>query len=557
MWWINGSYVDTKDSIVFTPTSIGSFAIDATWNGNISTVTLQLHSAPPPHAVFTVTGGTINTAHDTIWMCGTSVNVFSNTLGSDATSYGWYGPMSPNVWNDPIQLSTPGTYHFDRPNSCGMTSDTFVLVQLPPVLPSFGPADTSFCNTPVSLDLDAGPGWTYNWNTGVHTQTLHIDTAGTYTVNLTNMCTNGSVTIHVHHQTFPLPDLFYQMGSFPFCADSVVVLDPSPGYLYDSYHWSNGTTLPTLSISGITTGGGLHQVTVSQGTCSAEAYGIFNFLQVPVKPEICIVTVDNSVNKNQVVWTTQHEPTTGSTTYAQTAGYNIYKWGGGTTYTFLGFVPVTQIHVFTDLTSNPPMVSARYKITAVDACGIESTMSFYQQTILLSVMQGQNPGEVPLIWTPYYDESGMFVVDQYQIYRGNHPDSLVFYDQTPFTSYNDIGVIGQKYYKIVVTKVGGCDPSPAKTIIAGSSSNIINNTNTSINEQSSSGVSLSIYPNPSTGIFNIEAKNINLIEVLDNLGRTVITTNNPTIDMSKQSSGIYNARVYTKAGVGNCKLVVE
>jgi hypothetical protein len=547
-WYINASTDSLyHDSIIYTPTILGVIDISCVWNSNWEGFLLNLYGSPPAHANFTVTGGTINSTKDTIWMCGSSVTVGSNTIGSQATSYAWYGPMSPNGWDDPIQLSTEGTYHFDRINPCDTTIDTFVLIKLPSVLPSFGP-DTSFCNTAVSLDLDAGPGWTYDWNTGPDSQTLHVSTAGTYAVNLANLCTSGVVSITVEHQSFPLPDLLYQMGS-PMCSDSVLVLNPNPSYTYDTYHWSNGATSDTLAISSANNGSGVHEVTVTKGGCSAGAYGSFDFLQVPVQPSICIVTVDAATGNNKLVWEVSE---TGIDSY------NIYQLTSG--YTLIGNVPNTPGSAtlsFYDLVTNPMASAARYKITAVDiVCGIESEKSFYHGTIKINSNPGTG-GVLDLTVTDQYvDESGTYIPTKYYILIDSlNNGNLTMKDSmnAVFNSYTVTNPVQGATYVISVSLPWACG---AKTNFGQMSFSNKSMVYMSVDELQNN-ISIKIYPNPSKGIFNIEAKNISRIEVLDNLGRKVLTTNNPIIDMSKQSSGIYNARVYTKAGVGNCKLVVE
>ncbi|MBU0626220.1 T9SS type A sorting domain-containing protein [Patescibacteria group bacterium] len=559
MWLVSGSYVWSGDSMVYVPPTVGVFNIAAIWNGNSVSFNLKLYDALPPHANFSATSGGGYIINDTVWMCSDSILIDPTVNSNDASYRSWTGPGGFNSTGLSVDITVPGTYYFERGNPCGITIDTFEVVLLPFVLPSFGP-DTTFCNTAVSLTLDPGTGWSYSWNTGASMQSIVVDTAGTYVVNLSNFCMAGDVSIFVDYQSFPLPDLTYLESMSGMCADSVLTLDPNPGFIYDAYLWSNGFANATIDISGLTTGSGFYQVTITQGgACTATAQGLFNFFGEPMEPEICIVTVDSTLSKNKIVWTSDYEPPFGDPSNARIATYNIYKWAGGSVWTFLGNTPVNQEHTFIDMTSNPPAVSARYKITAVDSCGVESTKSFYHQTILLSVMAGGNPGEVPLIWTPYLDESGLFVVDQYDIYRGQQPYNLQYLTSTPFTSYNDIGVTGQKYYQIVVTKVGGCNPSVAGTkgLIMGSNSNITHNIITGVVDNPLDAI-LSIYPNPSSdGIFHIEGET-SRVDVMDNLGRVLISSSDTSIiDLSTYVSGVYYARLLTKQGSTIKKLMIK
>jgi len=568
-WYVDSSnvtifFVHNCDSLVFVPTSVASFYIRAIASSGLNqTFILRLFSTPPAHPQFEVLGGGyINTTRDTVWMCSSTVSVGNNLSSSECTYWQWTGPsFFSNSF--PVTLSNPGVYVFESGNPCGVTRDTFVVVKLATTVPNW--VDTVFCNQPVSLTLDPGPGWfTYTWSTGVHTQSIYVDTAGTYTVSLSNVCTSGSATMVVEHQSYPMPDLMYQEIYESLCADTVIVLDPAPGYTYDSYtwQWSTGTaTTPTLSVSGLTTGDGWYYVTVTKGSCSAQANVEYHFYDVPIKPEICIVTVDISLNKNQVVWTSYNEPLPGDPDHGPIASYNIYKATSG--WQLIGNVPANQEHTFTDMTSSPATVSSLYKITAVDQCGVESQKSYYHKTILLAVNQGANPGEIPLIWNDYLDESGTFVVDQYYIYRGDSPSTLTLLDSVSgyITSYIDTGVYTQKFYQIVVNKAGGCDPSPQnmksgeKSIITTISSNVTKNTLNGVVDNNFSTISL--YPNPSNGIFHIEGMPVSHVEIMDALGRVVTTYSSSVIDLSAFGGGVYYARIFTPQGSTIKKLIKQ
>jgi len=166
VWYIGGTLIGSGDSIIFTPSAPGDYVISATWNSNVVPFMLSIYTAPPSHASFSVlSGGSMNSTNDTLWMCGTSVSVLSNTIGSEATSYTWYGPGGlTNSSDDPIILNVPGMHVFERINPCGVTRDTFYLVQLPTEAPVW--TDMTFCNAPVNLTLDPGPGWNYSWYAG-------------------------------------------------------------------------------------------------------------------------------------------------------------------------------------------------------------------------------------------------------------------------------------------------------------------------------------------------------------------------------------------------------
>jgi len=565
IWRVNDVYMSMGDSIVFVPTSVMQYIVTSSVSGNNNSVVLRLFSAPPAHAVFTAgITGVASVNHDTVFMCGSSVTVSSNTSGSESTSYIWTGPNGFNSTNALLTTSIPGPYVFTQNNPCGITSDTVIVIQRPTTIPTLG-SDTTFCNQLVNLSLNPGPGWYYSWNTGDLSQTIHVVTQGTYSVTLYNEChvTPVTVSINVYKEVYPLPNLDQYLPSDYHCADTTIILDPSPGFTYDNYLWNNMSTLSTLSVNGLVNGTGDYWVTITQGTqgvCKAHAPCHLSFFIPPVTPEICVVTVDETLNKNMVVWSSDLEQ--GQENRSPVVSYNIYKAIGFNDWSLLGNVPVTQEHIFVDQSSNPPMQSSVYKLTLLDECGIESAKSFYHKTILLSTTQGLNPGQVPLLWTAYTDEAGTFQVDKYYLYKGPSMSSLVLYDSIPgySTSFVDTGVYVSTYYQIAVVKSTPCVSTPlgkksSKNTVSGSYSNVARNTNVGIYDYQKPNIS--IYPNPSTGIFQVEGDGVDEITVTDSYGKVIIKTKSKFIDLSLFAKGIYYAKILTNKGSANQKLIVK
>lgn len=69
------------------------------------------------------------------------------------------------------------------------------------------------------------------------------------------------------------------------------------------------------------------------------------------------------------------------------------------------------------------------------------------------------------------------------------------------------------------------------------------------------GSNINVFPNPTTGKVNIDAEGLNRIEVLDMTGRTVLTSNASTVDMSNLNNGVYMFRVVTENGTSLKKVV--
>src|SRR5205085_2200904 len=121
--------------------------------------------------------------------------------------YFWAGPssftsnyMNPVIGN--VSLLNSGTYTLIV-NTGGCISDTVsinVVVIQPPTVTL--PPDTTICSSD-SLLLDAGSGANYTWSNGATTQTIVIDSSGTYSVTVSNLC--GTATDNIQVTVLRLP----------------------------------------------------------------------------------------------------------------------------------------------------------------------------------------------------------------------------------------------------------------------------------------------------------------------------------------------------------------
>ena len=66
---------------------------------------------------------------------------------------------------------------------------------------------------------------------------------------------------------------------------------------------------------------------------------------------------------------------------------------------------------------------------------------------------------------------------------------------------------------------------------------------------------INLYPNPTTGMVNIEAENFVNATVIDMAGRVVMTTEATTFDMSNLTNGVYTVRINTVNGTATQKIV--
>jgi len=547
MWRIDGVIVGSGDSLLFAPTTIASFAITSSWNGNVEGCVINLHSSPPPHSQFMINGvGGINASNDTVSMCGSSVSLFGGTT-SETASYTWYGPSGfTNTYSDPITLTQPGTYWLEKLNVCGSVADTFEVIQPNTSMPDFGPQET-FCNAFGPIILDATPGYTYLWSTGDTTQTLTIDTSGTYTVTVTNACITGAVSKTVFYENYPLPVV--SLSDTSACYGEHIVLRLND-YAYTTYQWQDGSSLDSL----VATETGQYDCIVTQGECS-ESINTINLLfrHVWADNPICIATVDATTGHNKVAW----QPTQN----VGTVSYNIYKLNG--TYTQIGTVAnndTLPLLVFNDTVSNPMTSAVRYKISAVDTCGAESVLSFGHGTIKINSNPGTGGGVDLTIADSYWDESGLYSPSRYYVLIDSLNDgSLHVMDSIDavFNSYTISNPFAGATYVMGVAFPWACNNGSKSLSLSQMSFSNKSSLITAVMAHSSSAINVSLYPNPSTGIFQVQGKDILHVVITDMVGKEILSTDQHTFDLGSCGSGIYTAIITTSVGSTVQKLIVN
>lgn len=220
----------------------------------------------------TIVDGAGCTDADTIAVNITSAPVVD--LGSDITICAGESvilnaenPGADYLWNtgaitQTITVTESGNYGVLVTNIGGCTSDDMIhiTVQELPII-NLG-VDAVICEG-ESLLLDAGnAGATYNWNTGATTQTILVDEAGTYMVEVTNAfsCTAAD-TILVNIAPVPVVELG---DDITICADEFVTLDAEN--VGAEFLWSTGATTQIITVNA--TGNYYVQVTNDNGCVS-------------------------------------------------------------------------------------------------------------------------------------------------------------------------------------------------------------------------------------------------------------------------------------------------
>lgn len=165
----------------------------------------------------------------------------------------------------------PGDYYdyFDPSIGCDSTVITHLSFSHPVV--DLG-ADTSICGTNTML-LDAGNWSSYLWSTGDTTQTIMVNSAGNYSVSITDAsgCI-GSDTISITQGIAPVVNLG---PDAEFCEGTTMVLNAgNPG---SHYLWSTGDTTKKITV----VNGGTYSVAVSNNA-GCTGYDTIVIIQNPL-----------------------------------------------------------------------------------------------------------------------------------------------------------------------------------------------------------------------------------------------------------------------------------
>ena len=256
------------DSTVCIGTTVtlnaGNAGYNYLWNTGATTQTITVNTAGN-YWVYVNIGACAGS--DTIHL--TTVNPPVVNLGNDtsvcspltvtlnAGNAGDFYLWSSGAISQTITANTSGTYWVLVNNGHCSTADSINVQIVPTPSVSLGP-DTSIC-LGQSLSFDAGnSGDTYLWSTGATTQTINVDSAGTYWVRVNNGNCKSLDTTTLTVITPPTPDLG---GDKVICGITGTI---AAGVTAPHYLWSTGDTTSTINVYAP---GGTYWLVASQGMC--------------------------------------------------------------------------------------------------------------------------------------------------------------------------------------------------------------------------------------------------------------------------------------------------
>ena len=362
-------------------------------------------------------------------------------------------------------------------------------------------------NGGVIISGEAQGPYVIKWETeGAKTISLHVQS------DLLESSANSSITVN------PLPKIILP-ENVSICNGNSISLTASissgtPEY---NYLWSQGSQTNTITVNPTNTT--TYSLTVTDNkACTVTASSTVNLNNVSGNQKICIVLVDSIENKNLIVWDKSSDE--------GIVSYNIYGRNGAD-YSLIGNVPFSNKSEFSDISSTPSINAEQYKISSIDICGNESELSYYHQTMHLSIASGLTDNDVVLIWNKYIDESLEYTPDFYYIYRGTDANNMILHDQVSgylsSFNYNITNALpGERYYISINKDNCTANDKSISELYTKSISNITfnkdiaNTSNNALNQ-------ISIFPNPTSGLINIDFGNLSniSIKVFNILGNVV------------------------------------
>lgn len=267
-WTPGGSTSSTISVSPSTNTSYSVIVTDA--NGCSASDTVQVFVNPLP----------IPSVSPNVSICqGQSTSL---TAGG-GVSYSW-NPSGSTSSTISVSPNSSTTYAVNVINANGCQATAFVNVTVNPNPVVNLPAAVFICSG-VSSTLNPGTGTAYVWSTGATSQTIGVNTQGSYTVTVTNGagCTSTAST-----QVTVGGQVISNNNTTSICQGQSAMLNA--GFPGSTYTWSTGSTSQTISVNAA----GVYSVTVTDPNgCTGI---VANTVQVNPLPQAAFTPNDECLN---------------------------------------------------------------------------------------------------------------------------------------------------------------------------------------------------------------------------------------------------------------------
>lgn len=553
--WSTG---ETTQSI--TVSSTGNYTV------TVSNGTCSATSAPTAVTVNPVPATPIVTPNGATTFCtGGSVTLTS----SSATGNTW----STGETTQSIVVSNAGNYTVSVSNgTCSSISvPTAVTVNTIPAAPVITPSGaTAFCaGSSVTLTSSQATGNT--WSTGETTQSIVVSNAGSYTVAFSNgTCSATSAPVAITVNSAPAAPVITPNGATTFCEGESVTLTSSSA---TGNSWSTGVTSQSINVT--TTNTYLLTYTDANGCVSPGASILVTVKALPnvsagVDQTVCKGTsitllgsgaasyswtggITNGtpfVINNQATFEVTGTGSNGCTNTDQvtvfvnnlpnvSAGQNqIVCNGASVTLNGSGAVTYTWDNGVTNGTSFVPVLgTTTYTVTGTDANGCEGEDDM---TVTVNALPNVTLSTLPTFCVSH----GSAVLNQGLpaggTYSGTGISGSVF---NPATAGAGVHPVTYTY-----TDQNNCQNTASSTITV----------DQCLGVDELTANQLTVYPNPTTGLTNIEFSGSFNYFVTDAQGRTVlngIATDITKLDLSVFSDGVYQLIIQAESTSHTVRIV--
>lgn len=563
-WYLNGNPISGVSTNSYAASSAGNYYVVITASSGCSTTSATINLINSSNPVLTLTSA------GTSFCQGTSLTLDAGN--SSGLTYTWYynGNTTPGT-NATLTVNQEGDYYAVATNAigCNGTSNTLNISQQPAPNATISASTTTFCpgsNATLTANLISGA--TYEWFRNsvslgaatINNSSYTLTQSGTYYCVINNGCAGTSNSITITAGQLPgNASSIYGSGIGTFC----------PGESFDMFIFStSGATYYQWSIAPPTAG----SISVGQGTTDVTVNLLSQNATITVTPQNACgnggsssetMQLDNP-NWCQGVNFGGYSTNTcvGSVvTYTNYTDNSLYigltpNWdfgAGATPQTFVGNGPVTVTYNAPGLYSTGLYYVDAFgnafdyeeKIDYVNVSGAVSTGAISGNTVLASCTGNiENYSVTNTAGSTY----------TWSVTGG----TIISGQGTSQISVNFPGSGGS--VSVTETNLSGCTGSPV---------NVSVNCLTSLESSLQESVSLSVYPNPNNGEFNINAVlNSNFAyqyEIIDLNGRVVFFENgtaksgtyNTTMDLKHLSKGIYFFKAQMGSQVFNHKLIIQ
>jgi len=409
---------NTKTTSTISVTATGSYSCTVTNAAGCTATSLPIsvnvHTLPTP--VVTTSSGS------TTFCDNAGVYLTTSTVGY---SYQWLKGtiVQTGATNQNFTPPAGGNYKVQITDNigCSATSNTLTITINTATVPGITGGGTICGGSSTTLSADNIYS-SYLWSTGATTQSITVNTAGSYSLTITNTsgCT-GSATKTVTTGSATVP-VINASGPTEFCSGSNVILSTSPA-TYISYLWSNTKTTSTITVNA--SGNYSCTVTDASGCTAISAAKVVNVHSVPTP------TVTSS---------------TGQTTFCANAGVYLTTSSVGYNYQWIKGAAAQTGATNQNYT---PTATSSYKVKITDNIGCSATSSAFSVTV--------NVAPAPTITGVSNICSG---------------SSVAISANTSYNSYlwstgattQSINVSSAGTYTLTVTNAGGCSGTTSKTM---------------------------------------------------------------------------------------------